>query len=374
MRKTNFFYVALAAMTLATSCSQDELQSSQAAQSEINFNASMGLKSRATETKVGDLTKFNVTAYKSESANYMTNVTYTKGDGDVWKSPNGEKYFWPVSGALNFYAYAPTTGVGTVTIDKSTQTFADFTPGTTSGATNQDANATNDLSDADAQVDLIYAVTPNQSKPTDNNTNVTLNFKHALSEISVKAMNSNTAYTVKVTGLQIGNVVSKGTYTLPTDATTSGTDTKGEWAISSENDDKTSYTTNFTKDGSTVTLGSDAKNVDASKPFMLIPQKCTKGTESNTSKYSAGHYIALKATITMKGGEVLVDNDWVYIGIDTKWEQGKHYTYTLDFTNGAGQDKDGNQIISGKEITATCSVSEFTTGDESPKMSGVEAN
>ncbi len=369
-------------MTLATSCAQDELQSSQAAQSEISFNASMGLRTRATETETSNLNTFNVSAFKSESANYMTDVTYTKS-GNEWKSPENEKYFWPVSDALNFYAYAPTTGAGTVTINNSTKQIV-FSAANKSAA-NQGAES-EDLSDADAQVDLIYAVTPNQTKPTEANGKVSLNFKHALSEISVQAKNSNTAYQVVVTGVQIGNVVNKGTYTLPTTtvkdaATTDGSTIIGTWDNSTTSTDKATFTTNFTK--TAVTLKSDALSVDGSKPFMLIPQTLTKGTSEAKSKYSVGHYIALNVTITQKSG---VDGDtpkyegssykgWAYVGIDGTWEQGKHYTYVLDFKEGAGQDENGNQILSGDEIIATCSVTEFTKeSKEDTNMSGKETN
>ena len=78
---------------------------------------------------------------------------------------------------------------------------------------------------------------------------------------------------------------------------------------------------------------------------MLIPQSLT-----STNKASDGAYIALKVSIAMQGGKVLCSDKWAYVGIDTDWQMGKRYNYTLDFSNGAGQDADGNLIISGKNI------------------------
>ena len=230
MRKTNIFYVALAAMTLATSCSQDELQSSQAAQCEINFNASMGLKSRATETDATKLQSscFYVSSFVLNKENYMKDVKYTYAD-QKWSSPTGETYFWPVSETLNFYAYAyghqaTQTALTGVTINKTDQKIENFSPATdTSGGEGSKA-------DASKQEDLIYAAVTG-SKADNGENGITLTFKHALSEISVKALNSNTAYKVEVKGVKLGNIVNKNTFTFPTASTsTTGDGTGGESA------------------------------------------------------------------------------------------------------------------------------------------------
>lgn len=366
MRKTNIFYVALAAMTLATSCSQDELQSSQAAQCEINFNASMGLKSRATETDAKKLQSscFYVSSFVTEKENYMKDVKYTYTD-TKWHSPTGETYFWPVSETLNFYAYAyghesdQATLTG-VTINKTEQKITDFSPATSSESEGSKA-------DASKQEDLIYAAVTG-SKADNGENGITLTFKHALSEISVKALNSNTAYKVEVKGVKLGNIINKNTFTFPT----ASTSTTGDGTWGDDASETGSYETDFTSD--VVTLNNTAANVDANAPFMLIPQQCAKGTSEQKSKYSAGHYIALNVTITATGGQEIY-KDWAYVGIDTEWEQGKHYTYTLDFSEGAGQDKDGNQIISGSEIKIeTVTVTPISDETElKPGMSGVES-
>ena len=372
MRKTNIFYVALAAMTLATSCSQDELQSSQAAQCEINFNASMGLKSRATETDATKLQSscFYVSSFVLNKENYMKDVKYTYAD-QKWSSPTGETYFWPVSETLNFYAYAyghesdQATLTG-VTINKTEQKIENFSPAT--GSESEGSKA-----DASKQKDLIYAAVTG-SKADNGENGITLTFKHALSEISVKALNSNTAYKVEVKGVKLGNIISQGTFKFPT-ASDGSASNNGEWT-------NTNTTTAYETDYDSKTLGSDAVFVDNEQPFMLIPQQCAKGTksgETTTSQYSNGHYIALNVSIAMKSGNSEYNGatytGWAYVGIDTKWEQGKHYTYTLDFSKGAGQKEDGTPIISGSEIEInTVTVTPISDGDTSTtNMSGVES-
>ena len=47
------------------------------------------------------------------------------------------------------------------------------------------------------------------------------------------------------------------------------------------------------------------------------------------------------------------------MGIDTNWEMGKHYTYTLDFTSGAGQTEAGKMIISGKDVKVIPNVTDW---------------
>ena len=81
---------------------------------------------------------------------------------------------------------------------------------------------------------------------------------------------------------------------------------------------------------------------------MLIPQNL-ENTEA---------YIAVCVQIKTKDGALVyprptTDNlisaeyEWVYVPIDTEWESGYRYVYTLDFTNGAGIDEDGVPVLGG---------------------------
>lgn len=98
---------------------------------------------------------------------------------------------------------------------------------------------------------------------------------------------------------------------------------------------------------------------------MILPQQLSKAT-----KASEKSYIAVKVKITLQGGYIQKD-DWVYVGIDTNWEMGKRYAYTLDFTSGAGQDKDGKQVISGTAINLNVDVTPWDEVAEDLDPSGV---
>lgn len=214
MFKKSMFCVALASLVLATSCSQDDLQPAKFSQNTINPNVELGgqpistfaaakgkaVKSRAVETTITNLGSFTMNAFQDGETNYMNNVEYTTSDnGSSWTTAAG-KFFWPVEGDLHLYGYAPAAPgtSGTFKIDKDAQTLTDFVPFET----------------AAAQQDFVYAKSTGNNA-TNGTTGVELNFQHALTEISVAAKNSNTAYTVKVTGVKLGNVKTKGTFTFP---------------------------------------------------------------------------------------------------------------------------------------------------------------
>ena len=334
MTKKTSLFVAIASVMLATSCSenQDVMGGVNLSNQTIQINPSVGHpSSRAVETNVSNFGSFRVSSFQASQANYMDKVLYSN-NGGAWSTDAG-KFFWPVEGDLHFYAYAPEVpgaadAPGTYEITSSSQKLANFSPCAT----------------AAEQKDFVYAYA--KGNLTDNGTSgVDVDFKHALTEVSIAAKNDNSAYTVEVTGVKLGNIKSKGTFSFPAvgGATPASWDLTGSAVANYE----TTWTT-ANKLGKTVS-SLDASNV----AFMLLPQQLATNT-----KVSAGNYIALKVKITMQGGEVL-HNDWAYVGINTNWEMGKHYTYTLDFTSGAGQTEAGKMIISGKDVKVIPNVTDW---------------
>ena len=305
--------------------------------------------SRAVETTIDNLDAFKVTAFLPGADNYMENVAYTKADG-AWSTNEGN-FFWPTSSEyLNFYAYAPAEPCKMATtedadgasfsIDHQFQKLENFSP-----------NAA-----AAEQKDFIYAYAKGNLE--ENGTDgVDIKFKHALSQITVAAKNDNKAYTVKVSGVKIGNVMSKSTFSFPS---TGGDGNDASWSQDSQTGE---YTTEW--ESSAVELSSDVKDFkdQGNVPFMLIPQSLT-----STNKASDGAYIALKVSIAMQGGKVLCSDKWAYVGIGGSWQMGMRYNYTLDFSNGAGQDTDGNLIISGKGIKLTVNMGDWTAEDMTEKV------
>lgn len=219
MKKTFFIGgLALSALSLvATGCSDvdEPMPGTQTANDgAIRFAAKTEL-SRSGAYTTNNLTAFNVYAYQSsdQTTPYMNNVEVTKSSSNIWTySPIA---YWPSSGTLDFYAYAPSTWVGTnsplkpIAWDNNANAFS---PGAT---------------------DLIYAVATGLSGHTDTpNAQVVFNFRHALSKLTVNMSSSNANLKVQVSNVVIAGVNSKGSFTFPT-ATTTGAltaDNVGSWS------------------------------------------------------------------------------------------------------------------------------------------------
>lgn len=85
MFKKSMFCVALASLVLATSCSQDDLQTAKFSQNPINPSVGLGgqpistfaaakgkaVKSRAVETTITNLGSFTMNAFQDGETNYM---------------------------------------------------------------------------------------------------------------------------------------------------------------------------------------------------------------------------------------------------------------------------------------------------------------
>lgn len=350
MKKNLLFMSGLVAMLLS-SCDQDitnvinlpggQDTTTPAAQKEVSFTASMdGMNTRAVETTIANLGSFKVSAFNAGyDYTIMRDVKYTSSDnGQSWITDAG-KFYWPATNAYNnhyFYAYSPDVPgtVGAFKVISGGIMLENFTPNET----------------AASQKDFVYASAKgNYVENSDNPVNLV--FKHALTEISIKAKNTNADYKVQITGLKLGKIVSKATFKFPQ----LNRSEPGEWYGFGTNAPTTDYTTTWT---APVTLTSEVSSLDAANvPFMLIPQQLTANKENPAS----GNFIAAKITVVKDNQTIF--NGWSYVAIDTTWEMGKHYVYTLDFSNGLGKDYSSVDIAV-KAIKTSVSVTNWESKDE----------
>ncbi|WP_302277644.1 fimbrillin family protein [Alistipes ihumii] len=339
--KRFLFFLAAAAMT---ACSQDETTDVVGNGHPIDFRTAMG--TRAAETTTGTLQKITVMAIDAEHENYFTDVEFSK-KGNYFTSET--PYYWPVDGSqLSFFAYAPTAtelGSGSVEITNASKKLTNYAPAT----------------DVSEQQDFITA-TATGSK-TDEAKGVALTFKHRLSQIEIKAKNTEDTYVYKVQGVRIAQPVSKATFDFGT----------GAWELGS---DKATY--EVTYKGSEKTLGSSAVSIMKTDGdnAMLIPQQLV-AWDSGTDKSNAkkGAYLSVLINITKADGEDPVypaeagQYGWAAVAIDTNWEAGKKYVYTLDFSNGAGKvdpedpDHPGEDIL-GSPIKFSVEVDTWKPADD----------
>ena len=351
--KKLFMFMAMAAMLIA-SCSSDDVVSTNTGRA-IDFRTSVG--TRGAETTTENINKFWVTAIDKAGANYFSKQEFTKDGSFFTSSP---LYYWP-AGKLDFVAYSPSeTDLGvTVTINNTIKTLADFSPA------ERIAN----------QKDFVTA-TASGTRAANETNGVELTFAHQLSQIEIKAKNSNTGYVYKVVGVRIGKPVSKGTFTF-------GANT---WALTTT--EKSNYAVEYATDEKTLTADAATMMGEGGNAMLLPQQLVAWASETDKKNEADGAYLALKIQITTKDGARVYpakgDYDWAAVAIGTKWEAGKKYVYTLDFSNGAGKvdpekptptpDPDkpdpfnpGDDIL-GKPIKFTVEVTEWTPADQSVPM------
>ena len=374
------FFAAMAATALA-SCTNDDLVEVNQGEG-IAFRASLDKAlTRGTTTNLQNLNAFKVTAFgQDEANNYFTDMPVTK-EGDSWKPAS--TYYWP-GFDLKFFAYAP-QDLENVSISKNAQTITDFAP---------------DQAVA-RQKDLL--VSYNTGNKKDNEAKgVAMNFKHALSQIEVKAKCSNEKIKIEVIGLKMVNAAAKANFAFPADETkTDYTMQQSQWKELKEKDDHSKAYMIKEKD-KMVTLRKDAQSLMFGEGgMMLIPQQLTAwdGTASKTGAYLS---VLCRIYSLDNGNETLLyprpvggdnkDGKYAFsaVAISTNWEPGKKYIYTLNFcgeNGGAGEidpnptnpveptDPDveekpgtGGEEILGKPISFTVTVDEWTDQTEDVEM------
>ena len=304
--------MAAAAMVLA-SCSDNEMSVAEE-KVEIGFNTSIRNVTRAAYD-VTTLNKFRVTAL-GNGGNFFTDAVVTKNDGGTWTTDNN--YYWP-DYPLEFYAYAPLDLQPSI----SGKSITDFTP----------------KDKVEEQQDVLAAF--NTGNKADNGkSGVNLTFCHQLAQVSVKAVNENAGtYTVEVLGVKLGRVMSKSTMTFPTSANAYAT-----WSTPTE---AKSYGIKY---ATPLTLDATAKNLmGGDDNWLMVPQTLTKWNANADGTDNGGAYIAVLVRITDKTGSYVYpklkegQSEALYaysaVPVNTQWEAGHKYVYTLSFfgqNGGAG--------------------------------------
>ena len=369
MRKTVFWY-AIAAVALA-SCSNDETLDLNRGDG-ISFRTSADKITRGTETTNANITEFYVTAFDEKGDTYFGDQQFTGTYNNSFTS--NPAYYWPGDNStLTFRAYSPAkTDIGgtmSFSLDEDNK-LTDFSP----------------KEDVSNQVDLIYATATGNNEDNEAS-GVKLTFNHMLSQIEVKAKNTNSGYVYKVKGVRIGKPVSKGTLkfgkaVVPQQKASAWTLTDTEKAIYT-----VTYDNEITLDGTPQTIMAKTQD-QKSDNAMLLPQQLTAWTpETDGGNTNGGAYLSVLVHIETKDGAVVYPKEkdkedgpttqadattteeryaWAAVAIGTKWEMGNKYTYILDFSNGAGRvdpeepEEPGEEILGG-EIKFTVDVTQWIT-------------
>lgn len=323
--KKNFLFaaVALAAMT---SCSNDEVVNVNNGDA-ISFRASLDKAiSRSNVTSLANLQAFNVTAIGNGN-NYFTNLGVTSADGSNWVT--GSTYYWP-GFQLDFFAYAPQSIKDNVSVSNTEKCITTFTP-------NQAVAE---------QKDLVISYN-NGNKVQNESKGVHLNFKHALSQIEVKALCANPNIEVEVLGVRIVNAATTAKFVFPEQETNSSYSLPMEnWSgWTGANEPSNAY---IVKGTEAVKLKSEPQSIMfGENNFMLIPQQLTAwdNTEAKSGAYLSvicriynvdGTNKILLYPLATTGDAKEGKYGLSAVAIGTKWEPGKKYTYTLKFCDNGG--------------------------------------
>lgn len=260
----------------------------------------------------------------------LTDVTVQKSSGtwSILKAGVATTYYWPNKSAeSDFTAWAPTEAAA-----------GSYTASTT----------------ISSQKDILVAF--NSGSATDFEAGVPLKFRHILSQIVIKADNAaKSKIQIKVKNVRLNNIKTEGTWALPTASTATALGYNPWSGVQTE--------ANYLTDVATtdpITLDGSAKDLTGANPLLLIPQQLGDGDiAAGTGQYLSvlvqiqdltaatddAKAIFPKINVLPATGEAIADQQyaWAAVDINTEWEPGKKYIYTLHFTeNGYGK-VDDNQ-------------------------------
>lgn len=367
MKKLLIFGVAALSLT---ACTSEDIMEQNAA-NEIRYTVQTERGTRATDVYCPNNMHSHFKLYAATTDNgrpFIVGDDVTR-NGNTWN--NATKRFWPAE-ALNFYAFENDQN----SFNWENKTFENF-------QVNPNVAQQNDL---------LYAFAKNvQKEETADSKTLDLNFRHALSQVVFRAKNTSTCYYIECYGVEVHNLYSKGTYTFPTETTTSNiphnpglvdTDnnniiewyaaTRGSWALNDQQTNGYSVSglnLSLFKGGATGNLTdvenglSDEHETEGqfANAMLLLPQQnqalnlkeMSEGATGNGGSYfvlncriwniaDAENTVYTEDEVT-EGKKLFNKNDeviqyegaiWVPAAID--WKEGYKYIYTF-VLGGEGQ-------------------------------------
>ncbi len=202
----------LAASLAIVSCSENETHDTPAQNDgAIRFAPRTEYNTRSGDITTNNLGEFHVYAYTGTDdapVTFMDNVEVTKTSSNTWAySP---LKYWP-NEPVDFFAYAPAGWVPASGPLKPVE-YSNYPP----------------------EKDLIYSTSMNNmGNAAVENAQVILNFRHALSKVTLNLSSTNTDLTVKATNVVMANLMSKGEFNFPKATTNAGANpadsTIGTW-------------------------------------------------------------------------------------------------------------------------------------------------
>ena len=367
MMKSKYLLVTALSAAALTACNNDEVLEVNQGRG-ISFQVATEAATRAAATTTNSIDEFMVWGFTQEepAKTLMDDLSVSKTESD-WTYTG--TIFWPAA-PVNFYSISPEpvsgkVSEGTVSITSDEQKITGFTVDT----------------DQSQQVDLLYAVNKEEKKESHETEPVSINFRHALSQIVFKAKNTNENLKVIVKGVKIANIKKAGNFTYPNATTESGTittGTQGLWTSVQTPETFSAGVTELTLDGVQVAQNLTTLNNDIyTGALFMIPQELTPWDPETTGALNTtnkGVYFLVDCQIlsgTNKDIQVWpsdASQTHAEVAIPASkltWEQGKKYIYTFTFGEGGGyvpgEEPKPDPTLIGIDFDVT--VDEFKDGD-----------
>lgn len=365
-----FLFGTAGLLLIAASCSKNEVVEVNRDGDEISFNVVAGNATKAADIYCNNNKPSGFTVYaESDGKTYINGDRIVSTDGgNTWVNESGTR-FWPNESSVDFYAVEN----GTITWNP------DAAEGTAPASI---ANFEVPTAVA-SQKDLLYSVKMDQTKgeTAETTSPVTLNFRHALSQIVFNAKNTNANLYVEISGVSVVNVGNKNTFAFPTDDTDNNmvdTGHDGHFGHAIDYADGSWGKWNALTSGATVypvtfntvsvpgtkalvdlttnvTGDNTVKNEFNKNALLLLPQTTTAWNPETVpypgtvGKAENGSYFLVNCAIwNVAGDSINKDTDVLLWGGENgahkqaaipaafTWEQGKKYIYTFIFGEGGG--------------------------------------
>lgn len=265
---------------------------------------------------------------------YLDNVRFMKKN-DTWAGANDQgaatPYYWPKTGSLVFAAYSPKGA------DLAYDAASDKFSTKTNYVQETDPSNSNTV-DLSKTVDLLWS--PMTAKSHANG-QVAMVFYHAMSwvTVQVKAANDESINKFRVKSIALNNIINEGSFT------TNGT---GITWIPSDADAKTLsvFSNAKSEDSHVVSSKTEAVLENVERGTVVIPQNLganAKLTVVFSQMMPTGNWSA-DQTLTFVLNACTVGDPAVALN---KWDNGKHYIYTLSFNikGGAGPGENNEILI-----------------------------
>lgn len=202
MKTQNLLLVSVIGCVAFTACTENSETDLPDNKNIISLSAVVPNGSRSASTTTASIKEFIVYAF-TEGSVLMDGVKVAREGGSWTYSPEA---YWPVN-PVNFYAYSP-----------EIKTTSDITG-------NDGGNIPGYVSDG--KTDLLYSVKKDvvqQAAP------VSLNFRHALSKVSILLSSKNPRIKVSVSYIGLKNIYHEGSFTFPQASTLASTpNVVGSW-------------------------------------------------------------------------------------------------------------------------------------------------